>query len=253
MKRTATLLMLVGLVLVGAGCSGSDAGGAGPPSTVGQGGVAGSGGPSTTTTAGGRDTTTAPATAGRVLKPGRAPLPWAKAKKGTALTFASLGKADASASAVTCPTGVPSGPGISTGCTVFQDEGGAYAGLSVRTSGSLEQTTLLCQKGDDPTFTPSLTIEGRVAMVGPGAVGSGGRAFSALAIETADGVHWFAIRRPAGERCPVVWDLGLDDGTLKVASSVGGATYPLVTGPTCAALVKQGLEVKPATAKTPCP
>ena len=60
------------------------------------------------------------------------------------------------------------------------------------------------------------------------------------------------MRRPAGAPCPVVWDLGIDDGTLAATASTGGATYPLVEGPSCTRLVPEGLLVKPGTTDGIC-
>ncbi len=141
--------------------------------------------------------------------------------------------------------------GETTQCTAYADEGGPYLGLDVRANGGEEHVTLYCQS-KDKAFTPSLTIEGRVAAAGPGASDGKGRYFNAMAIEISGGVHWFVVRRPAGEDCPVVWDLGADDGTLAASSSIGGATFPLVGGPSCTLLVAEGLMVKPGRSDGVC-
>jgi len=184
-----------------------------------------------------------------VLEPGATPAPWSEAT-GEAITVGALARPDTGATSVPCPQGIS--PGASaTQCTAYADEGGAYVGLRATTPAG-EVTTLYCQAEGERTFEPAVSIASPLASFGPGIADGEGRFSQAFAFKVADGIHWYAVRRPDGEACPVVWDLGVGDGTLAAVSSLGGATYPLADGPSCTRLVSKGLVVKPGSADGIC-
>ena len=181
---------------------------------------------------------------GSVLVPGPVPAAWVKAT-GKHVTLPE-GAADGRSAVVPCPAGVPTLAGRSTKCTTFDDEGGPYATVRSHNAKGVQQTTLYCQSGTGSVYAPTRTITGRVAASSP-AVDDAGRSFGAVAVESADGVHWYAFRRPVGEDCPMVWGLGIDDGTLAVKAAAGSASFPLLGGRTCVVAVKQGRQVTRAT------
>lgn len=267
MRRTLALLVLLAVAIAGTACGGSNGGSDKADNTrpTGGGSDRSTSAPATSPTATSATTTSATTTsapsgpttttpeggADTVLKPGDAPDPWSEAS-GEPLIVEALPSDGTSASAIPCPPQAPTAPGTSTQCTVYQDEGGLFVSSHVKAADGTETTTLFCLAGEAYSYEPTLTVTGRLAATGPGATDSEGRSLSAIAVEVDDGVHWYAIRRPASEKCPVVWDLGVDDGSLAASSSVGGATYPLADGPACVRLVEEGLLVKPGSADGIC-
>jgi hypothetical protein len=241
MKRPLALLILG--ISLGSACGGGGDGGAAadaPATTVEA--------PTTTTS-----TTAAEAPAdGTLLEATDAPPPWTPAQ-GATVSFTALAEPGVGASSITCPATLAPAPGTSVQCVVYADEGGPYAATTVGPNGGPSTVTLLCQEGDVESldFSATLQVTGRVATTGPGATDGQGRFFSALAMELDDGVHWFVLRRPAGEDCPVVWDLGVGE-SIGASSSLGGATFPLADGPTCTRLHADGLVVKAGSADGIC-
>lgn len=252
MNRAAASIATAVLLLLAAACGdggGSEESAPPPPSS----GEAEAGDTTSPEPAGvpGTTVTTDAAVDGTLLEPGDPPAPWT-AVQGDEITATALAEPEVGASGISCPAGVELVPGVSIQCTAYDDEGGPFLGISRRPNEGVETNTILCQVGDGMAFAPSLEIEGRLAVAGPGAGDGEGRFFHTKAIEVGDGVHWFVLRRPGGEACPVVWDLGLGDGTTTASSSVGGATFPLADGPSCTRLAPEGLVVKPGSADGIC-
>jgi len=247
-STVAAAALLLTLVLGACGGGGSDA--SAPPSTT-----PGAAGTSTSTTAKTANESSADgsqASDGAVLVPGPVPAAWAKASGGRAITLAKVVPSGAASSEVPCPASVPTVAGRSATCTAYIDAGGPYVSVRSHNAAGIQQTTLYCQKGTGPEFTPSRTITGRVAATPKGIGTDKGRSFGAVAVESADGVHWYAFRRTAGEGCPMVWGLGIDDGTLAVKPAGASASFPLLGGRTCVAAVTKGLEVTKATKAGVC-
>ncbi|MEO6628213.1 MAG: hypothetical protein ABIP03_06535 [Aquihabitans sp.] len=236
------LLLTVPVLFLLASCGGSGTSKEADPTAPTTTTLAGTGGtaPATTTTVAEID--------GDLLEPGKLPAPWAAATDTTVHTFDNLTSHGASASAVSCPASLTAITEGNTQCTAYADEGGPFASLTATAPDGSARTTLLCQSGgaDSLDFTAMAAIDAPVAVAGAGAVDIDGRAFAATAYTVGSTTEWFVARRPAGQDCPVLWDLGSDDGTLAVVSALGGVLLPLVDGPQCVFVVAEGLRTRPA-------
>jgi len=237
------------LVLSLASCGGGGGGSSAPPSTM-PGDAAATTSTSTAKASNESSADDSQVADGALLVPGPVPAAWVKAT-GTPVALAG-GAADGRSAVVPCPAGVPTVAGRSTQCTAFDDEGGPYATVRSHNAKGVQQTTLYCQRGTGSDYAPTRTITGRVAASSPAVDDDGGRSFGAVAVESADGVHWYAFRRPVGQDCPMVWGLGIDDGTLAVKASGGSASFPLLGGRTCVVAVAKGLQVTWATKAGTC-
>lgn len=243
--RRHLLLTVTALLLLLTSCGdsgGSDADGPNPTTSTSSAGTGGSSSKTTTTVA---------EVEGDLLEAGDLPTPWVAATDTAVHTFKNLGREGASAASVTCPKSITDAVEGNTQCAAYTDEGGPYVGLTVAApDGTPRTTTLLCQTGDAESldFTAFATLDAKVASSGLGASDMDGRAFEAKAYTTGAGSDWFVIRRPAGQDCPVLWDLGADDGTLKGVAAIGAVLLPLADGPTCVFVVPEGLRTRPPEA-----
>ena len=196
------------------------------------------------------NTEAASAIVGTELKPDKAPATWKDSSGENEPFDAPVLSEGVGAAAINCPE-LPQ-PGISRQCTGHVDEGGRYSMLYAKQDGVYETTQIWCQTAADPTdFESFLAIEGKLVSSGPGASDGKGRFFESRAIEDADGIHWYVIRRPKGSACPAVWDLGPGSAT-GASASIGGATFPLTSGPSCVLLSPAGLIVKPGSSDGIC-
>lgn len=190
------------------------------------------------------------ATGSTELRPGKAPAKW-KDTSGENQVFAEpVLREGVGSAAINCPE-LPQ-PGINRQCTGHVDEGGGYAMIWAKKEGEFEVTNIWCQTPEDSKdFANFLTIDGKLVASGPGASDGKTRFFESRAIEDADGIHWYVIRRPKGSACPAVWDLGTGLAT-GASASVGAATFPLSAGPLCVILSQKGIVTKPGTADGIC-
>jgi len=209
--RRSLLLTTALLLALAAACGGSgSADDAGDTTTVPVTAAVDDPGASSSTTA-----SSAPASVSRdgtVLEPGELPAPWVTVTDGATVTFGALNKPDVPQASAACPAGLEKVAGASTQCTMSNDDGGAYASIRTTLGDGSSTTTLLCQEGDSLDFTEAFSLAAPLLASGPGAVDADGRTMQAQSFTVGSAPRWFVIRRPAGQDCPVIWDLGAGKG-----------------------------------------